>query len=287
MAVCDPQANKNRPPFTVTFRSFTPQPNGLEFKPGQDYYFISALINQQDPQRRFSPCREHNMKVIFKVCCKPSSSSSSSSSQSVVGQPAGRVMSVLSSRRPNVVTLRPTVKPAMIQDYFKQQPVQPVTVLPIEVLPSSSDSASAASAASSSTFEPSASSEGERNEINDQPTVPSQPARQPPAIVSPPIITFDPNASPDQLRDNYGRYRPTPLPSDLTRGPRQRAQPYEAHEFREFANTPRRSDRRPDSWQLPPLQRSQVQLPSRLQHRPDFYPSLWATQRKYSKATTI
>lgn len=26
--------------FTITFRSFTPQPGGLEFRPGQDYYFI-------------------------------------------------------------------------------------------------------------------------------------------------------------------------------------------------------------------------------------------------------
>jgi hypothetical protein len=26
--------------FTITFRSFTPQPGGLEFQPGQDYYFI-------------------------------------------------------------------------------------------------------------------------------------------------------------------------------------------------------------------------------------------------------
>lgn len=25
---------------TITFRSFTPQPGGLEFQPGQDYYFI-------------------------------------------------------------------------------------------------------------------------------------------------------------------------------------------------------------------------------------------------------
>ena len=26
--------------FTITFRSFTPQPGGLEFRPGQDYFFI-------------------------------------------------------------------------------------------------------------------------------------------------------------------------------------------------------------------------------------------------------
>lgn len=29
--------------FTITFRSFTPQPGGLEFRPGQDYYFICTF----------------------------------------------------------------------------------------------------------------------------------------------------------------------------------------------------------------------------------------------------
>lgn len=33
---------------TITFRSFTPQPGGLEFQPGQDYYFICEYyINSQ------------------------------------------------------------------------------------------------------------------------------------------------------------------------------------------------------------------------------------------------
>ena len=40
VAVC------NRPDtfmyFTITFRSFTPTPGGLEFRPGQEYYFIST-----------------------------------------------------------------------------------------------------------------------------------------------------------------------------------------------------------------------------------------------------
>ena len=30
--------------FTITFRSFTPQPGGLEFRPGQDYYFICKFF---------------------------------------------------------------------------------------------------------------------------------------------------------------------------------------------------------------------------------------------------
>jgi hypothetical protein len=28
--------------FTISFRSFSPMPNTLEFKAGQDYYFIST-----------------------------------------------------------------------------------------------------------------------------------------------------------------------------------------------------------------------------------------------------
>lgn len=60
--------------FTITFRSFTPQPGGLEFRPGQDYYFISTSTGNEDGlhQRIGGRCATHNMKVIFKVCCDPS-----------------------------------------------------------------------------------------------------------------------------------------------------------------------------------------------------------------------
>lgn len=107
VAVCDqPVGRQPRPPVTVTFRSFTPQPNGLEFKAGRDYYFITALIGADDEHTRFMPCRELNMRVIFKVCCKPN------------------------HRRPplsaadTVITLRPSLAAA----------ARPATVLPIEVL---------------------------------------------------------------------------------------------------------------------------------------------------------
>lgn len=53
--------------FTITFRSFTPTPGGLEFRPGQDYYFISTS-SQNDIHRRVGGgCSANNMKVIFKV----------------------------------------------------------------------------------------------------------------------------------------------------------------------------------------------------------------------------
>jgi len=53
--------------FTITFRSFTPTPGGLEFHPGQDYYFISTS-NQNDIHRRVGGwCSSHNMKMAFRV----------------------------------------------------------------------------------------------------------------------------------------------------------------------------------------------------------------------------
>ncbi|OQR71314.1 ephrin-B1-like [Tropilaelaps mercedesae] len=53
--------------FTITFRSFTPQPGGLEFKPGQDYFFIAA---SEDIRNGENHCLTKNMRVQFKVCCK-------------------------------------------------------------------------------------------------------------------------------------------------------------------------------------------------------------------------
>ncbi|XP_023343456.1 ephrin-B1 [Eurytemora carolleeae] len=53
--------------FTITFRSFTPTPGGLEFRPGRDYYFISTS-NTKDIHRRVGGwCASHNMKMIFRV----------------------------------------------------------------------------------------------------------------------------------------------------------------------------------------------------------------------------
>ncbi|XP_034230812.1 ephrin-B1 isoform X1 [Thrips palmi] len=57
--------------FTITFRSFTPQPGGLEFQPGEDYYFISTSSKDDLHRRIGGRCTTHNMKVVFKVCCRP------------------------------------------------------------------------------------------------------------------------------------------------------------------------------------------------------------------------
>ncbi|TRY70290.1 hypothetical protein TCAL_13986 [Tigriopus californicus] len=53
--------------FTITFRSFTPTPGGLEFHPGHDYYFISTSSKNDLHRRVGGGCSSSNMKVIFRV----------------------------------------------------------------------------------------------------------------------------------------------------------------------------------------------------------------------------
>ena len=65
VAICDkPQSFKY---FTITFRSLSPIPGGLEFKPGQDYYFISTSGSKNLDKRVGGFCSSHNMKTVFKV----------------------------------------------------------------------------------------------------------------------------------------------------------------------------------------------------------------------------
>ncbi|XP_033210246.1 uncharacterized protein LOC117168682 [Belonocnema kinseyi] len=64
--------------FTITFRPFTPQPGGLEFLPGHDYYFISTSSKDDLHRRIGGRCTTHNMKVVFKVCCNNDADTSSS-----------------------------------------------------------------------------------------------------------------------------------------------------------------------------------------------------------------
>ena len=53
--------------FTITFRSFSPTPGGLEFKPGQDYYFISTSTRRDIHRRVGGYCQSHKMKMVFRV----------------------------------------------------------------------------------------------------------------------------------------------------------------------------------------------------------------------------
>ena len=53
--------------FTITFRSFSPTPGGLEFKPGQNYYFISTSTKRDLHRRVGGYCSTNNMRMVFKV----------------------------------------------------------------------------------------------------------------------------------------------------------------------------------------------------------------------------
>ena len=65
IAICDQPLDLKY--VTITFRSFTPTPGGMEFKPGQDYYFISTSSRYDLHQRMGGRCSSHHMKVAFKV----------------------------------------------------------------------------------------------------------------------------------------------------------------------------------------------------------------------------
>ena len=65
VAICNKPEEFQR--FTYTFRSFSPTPGGMEFKPGQDYYFISTSTRRDLHRRVGGFCSSHNMKMKFRV----------------------------------------------------------------------------------------------------------------------------------------------------------------------------------------------------------------------------
>lgn len=97
--------------FTITFRPFTPQPGGLEFLPGNDYYFICELMSnyvfyipihktiyyflvatssKDDLYRRIGGrCSTNNMKVVFKVCCALEEKNRTTPESTLVGSVSG------------------------------------------------------------------------------------------------------------------------------------------------------------------------------------------------------
>ena len=52
---------------TISFRSFTPMPGALEYKPGKDYHFISTSSKDDLHLRIGGMCLHNNMKIVFKV----------------------------------------------------------------------------------------------------------------------------------------------------------------------------------------------------------------------------
>jgi len=69
VAVCNGvnTTSMNKRLFTLTFRTFSPSPTGLEFQAGKDYYFITTSGPGNIASKVGGRCRTHNMKVIFKV----------------------------------------------------------------------------------------------------------------------------------------------------------------------------------------------------------------------------
>ncbi|XP_017051375.1 uncharacterized protein LOC108095021 [Drosophila ficusphila] len=81
--------------FTITFRPFTPQPGGLEFLPGNDYYFISTSSKDDLYRRIGGRCSTNNMKVVFKVCCAAEDTNRTTTiTKSISGADTGGTISV-------------------------------------------------------------------------------------------------------------------------------------------------------------------------------------------------
>jgi len=66
VAVCNQAQGKFRY-FTITFRSFSPNPTAMEFKPGQSYYLISTSTQRDLHRRAGGYCATHNMKMVINV----------------------------------------------------------------------------------------------------------------------------------------------------------------------------------------------------------------------------
>jgi hypothetical protein len=72
MLVCDNPLSDRLSYVTITFRPFSPQPNGPEFHAGNDYYFIATSTGTEIglDNKVGGRCASHNMKLVFKVAGK-------------------------------------------------------------------------------------------------------------------------------------------------------------------------------------------------------------------------
>ena len=113
VAVCNQPHNLMY--FTITFRSFTPTPGGLEFRPGQDYYFISTSSKSDLHRRVGGGCSSNNMKIVFRVA--PESDNLVSSSKPAKGN-------VIPPSREQLDRLRQLIKRKRL---IKQQHIQEKT----------------------------------------------------------------------------------------------------------------------------------------------------------------
>ena len=117
--------------FTITFRSFTPTPGGLEFHPGKDYYFISTSTPEDLHRREGGKCATHNMKVMFKVAnISAPSVTTSTTTNSPNTADTDRIQTLHKSNHAFVnkprttTTIRSTLKPqVLLDDKHKYYPV--------------------------------------------------------------------------------------------------------------------------------------------------------------------
>ena len=94
LAICKQQENFKY--FTITFRSFSPTPGGMEFRPGQSYYLISTSTKTNLHRRVGGYCATHNMRMIFKIAERPDSNSVSD--RMVYNSPLYRALRTSTSR---------------------------------------------------------------------------------------------------------------------------------------------------------------------------------------------
>ena len=101
--------------FTITFRSFSPTPGGMEFKPGQSYYLISTSTATNLHRRVGGYCATHNMRMIFKIAERSPAPSVNSGAGMVYNSPLYRALRT-SSQRPATTS---TSTPAPPVYYYK------------------------------------------------------------------------------------------------------------------------------------------------------------------------
>nr|XP_027196447.1 myb-like protein AA isoform X2 [Dermatophagoides pteronyssinus] len=135
IAVCDkPYLNRY---YTVTFRPFTPQPGGLEFHPGQDYYFIALSAKNGDISNH---CHKYHMKVVFKVCCgnnqQQQQQQQSTQSTSIVSKPEPVINNNGINAASNTIINNSTIAPAISSSISStSMPQQSSTFSFVEFIP--------------------------------------------------------------------------------------------------------------------------------------------------------
>jgi len=97
--------------FTITFRTFSPTPGGMEFKPGQSYYLISTSTTRDLHRRVGGYCSESNMKMEFKVAEKQDHNSVNTDQRMRYRSPLYKALMSSTTKRPSVSAASSTSLP--------------------------------------------------------------------------------------------------------------------------------------------------------------------------------